>query len=73
MDWFTHILVAVALAVAFRRHRTVALALAFGAMAPDLDVLTAPALYVAPNLWFLDHRTFSHSLLLGLPWALLMT
>lgn len=73
MDWFTHILVAVALGLAFRRRREVALALAFGAMAPDLDALLAPVVAVAPNLWFLDHRTFSHSLLLGLPWALLMT
>ncbi len=73
MDWFTHIFVAVALALAFRRNRTIALALAFGAMAPDLDVVVAPIVAVAPNLWFLDHRTFTHSLLLGLPWALLVT
>jgi len=73
VDWFSHILMAVALAIALRRNRTVALAMAFGAMAPDLDILTAPAVAVAPQLWFLDHRTFSHSILLGLPWALLVT
>ncbi len=73
MDWFTHIFAAVAVAVALRRRRAVALALAFGAMAPDLDALVAPVTYLAPQLWFLDHRTFSHSILLGLPWALLVT
>ena len=73
MDWFTHIFTAVALALALRANRNVALAMAFGAMAPDLDALFAPATIVAPQLWFLDHRTFSHSLLLGLPWALGVT
>ena len=73
MDWFSHILMAVALAFALRRNRTVALAMAFGAMAPDLDALVSPAIALAPQLWFLDHRTFSHSILLGLPWALLVT
>ncbi len=73
MDWFTHIFTAVAIAFALRSHRKVALAMAFGAMAPDLDALLTPILFVAPQLWFLDHRTFSHSLLLGLPWALAVT
>jgi membrane-bound metal-dependent hydrolase YbcI (DUF457 family) len=73
VDWFTHIFAAVALAVVLRRKRVVALALAFGAMAPDLDAIVAPVTYLAPQLWFLDHRTFSHSIVLGLPWALLVT
>ena len=70
MDWFTHIFTAVALALVLRANRKVALAMAFGAMAPDLDALLTPVTILAPQLWFLDHRTFSHSLLLGLPWAL---
>ena len=73
MDWFTHIFTAVALAMALRSKRTVALAMAFGAMAPDLDAIFTPVTIVAPQLWFLDHRTFSHSLILGLPWALVVT
>jgi membrane-bound metal-dependent hydrolase YbcI (DUF457 family) len=67
MDWFTHIFAAVALAIALRSNRKVALAMAFGAMAPDLDAVLTPIAIVAPQLWFLDHRTISHSLLLGLP------
>src|SRR2546422_9911215 len=70
VDWFTHIFTAVALALVLRANRKVALAMAFGAMAPDLDALLTPVTILAPQLWFLDHRTFSHSLLLGLPWAL---
>ena len=73
MDWFTHIFTAVAIAIALRSKRPTALALAFGAMAPDLDALFTPITILAPQLWFLDHRTFSHSLILGLPWALAVT
>jgi len=73
VDWFTHIFAAVGIALALRSGRKVALAMAFGAMAPDLDALFTPVTIVAPQLWFLDHRTFSHSLLLGLPWALAVT
>jgi len=73
VDWFTHIFTAVAIALALRLGRKTALAMGFGAMAPDLDALLTPITVVAPQLWFLDHRTFSHSLLLGLPWALGVT
>ena len=73
MDWFTHIFAAVAIGIALGSRRKVLLAIAFGAMAPDLDALLTPVTLVAPQLWFLDHRTFSHSLLLGLPWALAVT
>src|SRR2546427_9623059 len=70
VDWFTHIFIGVAIALALRSDRKWVLAMAFGAMAPDLDALLTPVTILAPQLWFLDHRTFSHSLLLGLPWAL---
>ena len=73
MDWFTHIFIAVGIALALRSERKVALAMAFGAMAPDLDALLTPLMFVSPQLWFLDHRTLSHSLLFGLPWALAVT
>ena len=73
MDWFTHILAAVGLGIALRARRPVILAAAFGAMAPDLDALFAPLTIWFPNLWFVDHRTFSHSLILGLPWAYAVT
>ena len=73
MDWFSHIFIGVAIALALRSDRKWVLAMAFGAMAPDLDALLTPVTIVAPQLWFLDHRTFSHSLLLGLPWALGVT
>jgi len=73
VDWFSHIFIGVAIALALRSDRKWVLAMAFGAMAPDLDALLTPVTIVAPQLWFLDHRTFSHSLLLGLPWALGVT
>ena len=73
VDWFTHIFTAVGVAMALRANRKIGLAMAFGAMAPDLDAIFTPVTIVAPQLWFLDHRTFSHSLLLGLPWALGVT
>src|SRR3989475_3672040 len=73
VDWFTHIFIGVAIALALRSDRKWVLAMAFGAMAPDLDALLTPMTIVAPQLWFLDHRTFSPSLLLGLPWALGVT
>ncbi|TLZ62940.1 MAG: metal-dependent hydrolase [Methanobacteriota archaeon] len=58
MDWFTHIFAAVAIGIALGSRRKVLLAIAFGAMAPDLDALLTPVTLVAPQLWFLDHRTF---------------
>lgn len=73
VDWFTHILGAVGLGIALRARRPTILAAAFGAMAPDLDALFVPLTITFPNLWFLDHRTFSHSLILGLPWAYAVT
>src|SRR2546422_181460 len=73
VDWFTHIFTAVGVAMALRANRKIGLAMAFGAMAPDLDAIFTPVSLVAPQIWFLDHRTFSHSLLLGLPWALGVT
>lgn len=71
MDWFTHVLTAWAVAIALGLRRHGRLALVLGAAAPDFDLVTLPAVLLDPSLFFLDHRTYSHSILLGPLWALL--